>query len=590
MRPELASNPAPESGDARSSIGSDLTRRRAAWYVAALVLFALSARSIGIGNSLPHEAHADERVWASQVAQLRGVSDEVDEIFARFYPNLVPRLCVWLTSRVDTPVAGTPEEYRVAARSEVLRLRSVGMLISLLLIPACYRIARLWLSRRAALFAAALAATSVMVQWYAQQARPHVAAAALGAVALYLLVAARRRPSLARWIGAGIACAAGLATLQSAAALLPALLVAGLLSNSAPASGLRRWLGPALCLLVMLLALSVQPALAPAASAPEPPIHDATEPQVKLFGHHIYTDLFDGGGFALLFCRASQIDPLIVVLVIAGIVLLVVQRPRALLASSQRADMLVLAAHALPYGLMIGVYSRSYDRFLLPLLPVVLTLAAGAVFGWSRAPRARALAIAAVLFAVQAAYALRLSVWRATPDTVLLAGQWLEEHVQPSEGAIATLPYIDVPVLRQPASLRADATQRWSSNIVWQRYIDRLPSDELERRGYDLAALPLPKAYADQRATALDPLPFIAKIPARYVIVERTLLFPVVKAVQAQISTRGTLVARFSPYFGDQVDSPPVWTGARGPLLQPLWAWTMFRTRSPGPIIEIWRM
>jgi hypothetical protein len=567
----------------------DLTRRKAAWCVAVLVIFALSIRLVGIGHSLPHAAHADERVWAGQVAQLRGTSDALDANHARFYPNLVPWLSALVTGRVEAPIGGDPEEHRAAASREVLRLRVLGMLISLLLIPASYRIARIFLSRRAAVFAAALAASSAMLHWYSQQARPHAAAAALVAVALCLLVAARRRPTLLRWIGAGIASAAALATLQSAAALVPALLVAAVLANTGPSSGLRRWLGPAACALAMTLALPFQAALAPRAGT-DALTSDAAAPLLVLSGNRVYTESFDGGGFALLFSRASQIDPLIVALCIAGIVLLAVQRPRVRINGAKTRDALVLAAHAVPYALMIGLYSRSYDRFLLPLLPVAATVAAGAVFGWSLVPRARALVPALILVTAQGAYAARISIWRATPDTVQLAARWIEEHVRPEDGSIATLPYVDVPVLRQRASLAADDRQRWSTNIVWQRYLERLPEREIEPRGYDLAALPIPTESAERRDTLLDPRTFVAEIPARFVLVTRVEHTPFVETLQAQIAESGTLVARISPYGGKETDPPAVWTGSPGPLMQPLWARTLVRTHSPGPIVEIWRL
>ena len=135
-------------------------------------------------------------------------------------------------------------------------------------------------------------------------------------------------------------------------------------------------------------------------------------------------------------------------------------------------------------------------------------------------------------------------------------------------------------------SLRADDQQRWSTNIVWQRYLERLPEREIGDRGFDLAALPLPTESEERRATLLDPSPFVAQIPARFVIVTRVEQIPFIDVLQAEIAESGTLVARISPYYGEENDPPAVWTGSPGPLIQPPWAWTLLRTHSPGPTWE----
>lgn len=564
-------------------------RRKATGCVVALVLFALIARLAGIGYSLPHEAHPDERVWTSQVARARGATDPLTVNFARFYPDLVPRICALATSRVEPPANGTSDEHRHAASLEVLRLRTLGMLLSLLAIPAVYRIARTALSRRASVFAAALAASSVMVQWYSQQARPHAAAGAFVAIALLLMIRARHKPTLPRWIAAGLACAAALSTLQSAAALVPAFVVAAFLAEAEPKRGLWRWIGPAVGVLMMLVALSFQPALGPASTAPADTGGDGAGSELDFFGHRVSFSYLDGSGFAVLAQRAFEIDPLIFALVAVGIVLLIVQRPRELTLGPRARDMRVLLAHAIPYALVIGLYANSFDRFLIPLVPVATMVAAGGVLGWEPVARRSTTMIAAVILVLQFAYAARLSWWRASDDTVEQAARWIEENVKPTDGTIVTLPYIDVPVLRTSSALKADSWQRWQGPNVWQRYLETVPPADLDARGYDLSAVPLPKEELDRKAVLAVPGPFIAQITARYVITARVPDDPLATVLRAELAGRATLVARMSPWRDDSNEPLVPWTGRRTAPTR-MWLTTLLRARSPGQIVEIWHV
>jgi hypothetical protein len=554
-----------------------MTRRAAAWWTFLLVVVALTFRLVSLGHSLPQTAESDESVWESQLACVRGKPGPFADDYARFYPDLVPIVCAMLAPAVTVPSGANPDEHRAAAGRELLRLRFIGMLISLLAIPATYRIARLVLGRTASVVASAMAATSVLTQWYAQEARPHAAAGALVAVALLLLIAARRRPGIGRWVLAGFASAAAISILQNAIVLLLAFAAALILRERNQSGRVRAWVGPAACVLVLSTAYFVQPESVSVQRDPPIGIHD-----VRLAGHVIHLDKFDGGGFARLFWQAWVLDTLIVVLAIAGVVRVILEHPWRSWSRTRARDFLVVLAHAVPYSIVIGMYSESYERFLIPLLPLASLCAAAAVMGWRRPPGWIAIMVATAVCVTQAGYALCFSVYRLQPDTAERAAHWLEENVDPREGPIVTLPYVELPVLRTSMSLLADAQQEGGSKFVWQHYLSGVPAPVLEANGYDLSAIRLPsddEVRVDLREHASE---FVAGIHARYAIVQRVVTHKLIEPIRTQIAERGKLVARITPVRdGGELRS----LAPRRP-----WILALLRLKCAGPIIEIYRM
>jgi hypothetical protein len=96
---------------------------------------------------------------------------------------------------------------------------------------------------------------------------------------------------------------------------------------------------------------------------------------------------------------------------------------------------LVLLAFAVPYALVLGRGPLVFARYMVPLVPILCTLAAVAIVaavGWL--PRRRLLASLA-LAALVAAPSLREAIDSgrvlARPDSRVLAARWLREHVSP---------------------------------------------------------------------------------------------------------------------------------------------------------------
>jgi hypothetical protein len=504
--------------DARSSPATPSTRnpsrRAAALAVAALVALSLALRWFGLGCQLPQFVPVDSLVLASEVEVLRHHGDPSYRLWPNLYPRLIPELVRLLpTETPDDPPPRTLEEHLARARAPYVRVGIVVALLSVLLVPGTYLLARRFLERAWSLLAAALAATSVLFLWFSQQGRPHGAATSVILLAVLAALRLRRRPTFSSYVLAGIALGAAIGTLQSGvAALLPfaaafllrkkdqGLELASVRGSDLPpdepsgpepridgASFASPWFVALSLAIVGLLAFALYPSMkGTPAFRGEPPgpafaLHGSL---VTLMGHAISLTNFNGDGFALLARALWSYDPLIAATFALGAVVLLValvglwtrrsSRARSAVASSDtRRDLLVVLAFAVPYAAAIGLYHFSGQRFLLPLLPYIACVAA---FGlralWKLAQprgvalRSAAAALVAAILAVQAFGAMKLSRIRSRPDTATEAATWLREHLPSKSDLVLLGPGFDLPLLLTPDALarneeRPNLSQRW---------------------------------------------------------------------------------------------------------------------------------
>src|SRR5262249_29621670 len=148
---------------------------------------------------------------------------------------------------------------------------------------------------------------------------------------------------------------------------------------------------------------------------------------VYLWGHLISWDLFDGQGLREVLSALARYETWISALAAPALLLLLRSvRRRSSLDEQQRSDLLVVLAYVVPYLAAIVLYRRTYQRFVLPLLPYACLLAAWTVLGTARGigarfagPRQRIAALLAscVLVLPQLGLALHLSWARTQPDT-----------------------------------------------------------------------------------------------------------------------------------------------------------------------------
>ena len=118
----------------------------------------------------------------------------------------------------DVQRASAAEHLRYASKDYV-DARITAALLSALIVPATFFLARRFTEPRFALLAAALVAGSLLGTVFGRQARPHAPAAALVACAVLTHLRLLERPSLAAWIAVGAVTALAIGTLQSAVAL-----------------------------------------------------------------------------------------------------------------------------------------------------------------------------------------------------------------------------------------------------------------------------------------------------------------------------------------------------------------------------------
>jgi hypothetical protein len=530
-----------------------------------LALLALGLRARGIGFGLPHATFSDARVLVDQIAALR--ADEPDPDDHRLYPHLVPRVASWLPDAEASPAPDDELDTHLArAAQPYLQARWVSVLLSLLILPATYKLARLSLARGPSLFATALVATSLLHVSFAQQERPHGALAAFTALAVLAAIHLRRRPSIGAYLLSGVAAALALGALHSGVAVLIPLVAAHLLRERTPARGPAWGLVPPL-----VVALSI-PFFYPFQFAETQRL--AVESQgdasvLNLSGHFVKLETFDGGGFSNVLGSLYSHDPLLLALAAVGASTWLLRR------SKPGRDQLVLLAYAVPYFLVIGLYGKSAERFALPLLPFLACLAAAPL---QRMPRA--LVPAALLLLVPLGLARRLGHVRAAPDTYSAVAAWVADNVPAERRVLLVLdPNQDLPLAQDAAALAAGESWPWPSR--WFEYQLRRPQPLTGARD-----VRVPSGVPLQQLSA-DPLAALRACGAEVVVVERVAGGPRsalqrdIRAALARSAARSHVVA---PGAGEE--------GARLFVRQVSWRRPLFRrlldVERTGPTLEVY--
>src|SRR5438132_13664230 len=129
--------------------------------VAALVLLAFIERWIGIGHRLPQQREPDTAIvhqaaWHDRPA---GVPVHAAAYRSTIYPFFLYGILIALPgTNCAQPAArdGPLEEHLAAAGAAYVRARKLVLVLSLLILPATYLLARRWLERAWSLVAAAL--------------------------------------------------------------------------------------------------------------------------------------------------------------------------------------------------------------------------------------------------------------------------------------------------------------------------------------------------------------------------------------------------------------------------------------------------
>lgn len=516
--PSSLLDPAAPSSPARAS-GRELA------CVLLLTLVALVLRLRGSGFLLPTYPLSDSFAVVQQVDALRGKSwaEGVDPDDSA-YPMLLARLTAMLPDPPDVAPGAAPtlEQHLSAASQPWRQIRHVSIVLSVLIVPATWLLARLFLTPGAALLAAALAATSLLHVNFAAQEKPHGPLSAFVPWAVLAAVALRRRADARSYLLAGAAAGLAVAALHTGVVVLAVLPVAFLLRERRPGRASAWWIVPALLAIAGWLWVSY------------PVLFHGERESIRVFdaggsdvleipgGNEIHLQLMRGGGFEVTVATLWSNDPVLFVGCALGLIAMAMGLARGGARGGGRAkDLAVVLAYVLPYLAIIGLFDNTQQRYLMPLIAFFACFAA---FGFQsaaapllarvrpRAAVAAALAVAVVAFPLASAW--RLGTIRAEPDTYALAGRFLGAEAA-AEEAILIPSVLDVPLFHSPEALAENA--RYPERSNWVRYQTRL-RDRGEAAGARRVLI-APGVAAEARAALLgDPLGYLRKYDARWVI------------------------------------------------------------------------
>jgi hypothetical protein len=481
------------------------------WVLIWLVVITTGAawvRLAGIDVLLPHTIEPDP-FMANQAVGIRDGTLDPHSVLARKYPQFMARLLAPMLPPRSPAVQASGETaldldgHLAAARSPYLRVRIVVALFSLLMVPLTWWLLRRYSGDRGALLAAALVATSLLHTVNSQQVRPHAPAASFMLLALIAILAMRRAPNARTYLLAGVACGIAVATLQSALFVLPALGLAYLTRTRDGARLIDAWIAlPTLVIAGFVLVFYV---LAGRLTT------GAASAFFEVGGLQHGLRLWNGGGFALLPVFLWEYDPALLVLAGVGLVWALATGRRRLDPGVRR-DVLVIAAFALPYAIVIGVYDVTQARYLLPLMPLIAGLAAaGALFlvaivsARVGSPTIAGGLMVASMLALPAYASMRLAHLQSGEDTLTAAARWLDEHVDHRDATLLISPVLDLPVFSSRPARRGET---WGQE--WSRHQARTRSRPADAMIWNL--VPLIRLNERGRTTAVTRGPGLKEV------------------------------------------------------------------------------
>lgn len=566
--------------------------RRRAWLgwrsVLLLTLLAAALRLCGAGYLLPHAPEPHERVWLRQLELLRSQAPHPErDVDFGYYPQIPARIALWTQASAAVAPPTTSAEHAAASARDLLHLRRVGALMSALIVPATWLLARAFLGRGAALLAASLAAGSVLHVFLSQHARPHAAGAAATTIALVAAMALARRPSWRTYFGAAAAFALALSVLQSALAVGPALVAAFLVrARSADEPG---WRGALVLAALPLATLPVAYPFVFASSAGQDAAELAARDQrLDFSGHMVFLDQFTGLGFAKLARELANYDPVLLLMACAGVVAALFAA-RRLAREVDRRALVVVAAFALPYALVVGLYDVTYERFALPLVPVLALFGAFAV-ACVRTPALRIVATCVVGVAALAP-SMQLARVHARADTQSDLAAWLDASPRQRASMLWLAPSLDVPLVRDDASLAVVHKAASAKSATWLRYQAGLDVATRERIGRPIATL-FARDVAGAERAASDPDAFLSGLGSCRIAMRPDLAAQraPLRSLREALRARGRLVARFSPYASDDDETRPFDYADDWQKQRRWWFALLWLAERPGPVIEVFEL
>jgi hypothetical protein len=559
-----------------------------------LTLAALVVRLVGIGFGVPVWEEPDSDIVGHVDMVRTGATLAAVEHPEQQYPHLITDIARWLPAGPRPDAAGAPrtlDENLHDAAWTYIQVRTVVAVIASMLVPLTFLLARKFVASGWALFAAALVAGSLLDQSFAQQARPHAVAATLFALAVLADMQVVRTGSWRAYIAAGIATALSLGSLHSGLATL----VPGLAAHGLRQDGGKRRLDAKLAVSIALCVGAVF-AFYPFLFEGQGPTATVDGEGVRQAEHIVSLTQFYGRGFRVVAQVMWNYEPALSVLLACALSVWIATRGKGP-ASAERGELWVVLWFVLPYLLVIGLFERTYERFVIPLLPFFAIFAA---WGLQRAsqfvPRKLVIAFAALALSVGAAATVKLAYLRSKPDTLGEVAQWIAALPEAATQRVyisPSPPTFDVPLFRQAPGLLLNGHRPHLPLTPWTAWQARVPDELAPAPRYDLRWIPRPPGG---RAEFGDHIASLA--PALFVIEphEKFNLQPMLVAMRDSLRAHGTRVARFSPDVDPETTELELFFHLSDHFNEeedidwPHFTWRLLRARAIGPVVEVWRV
>lgn len=575
------------------------SRRLVLAALALLVLWTLGVRLVGIDFLEPQWTEQDTQLVQHLRVERTGNADE-ESGYTDAYPYLLPYLLRAQPRLIEVAeMPQTLEEHLAACKSLFTETRLFIALLSCLTIPLSFLLARRFTSPPWALFASALVSASLLTHTFAQQARPHAAAAPFMLLAVVAALRLRANPSWANYVLAGLAAALGLGVLHNGAAVVLAGLAAHFLREGPRrASDHLKLLVP-----IALVALGLRLFYPFFFAASNPDIAAKVEQTADgvTFGRHtVDFAQFSFGGARTILRTLGAYEPGLALLLVLALVVWLAARTGKLGAAPQATtrDAWVVLAYVVPMGLVLASFDETYDRFLIPMLPYLATFAA---FGLERcaasttlAPSLRrsVVALGIVALALQGFACAKLSWLRASDDPMERAATYLGATFDPATTPLYVAPTIDLPIARTDESLFNKRGQRRIAYSRWAKYQGHRKGNPLPEPRWLVRYIGASKELGFETADSIanDPQGFLDALgPGIYVLAAGKLAgHASERAFYDAVRERGELLWRAAPH-----DSGP-WRDASIPFqpmdIAPAVIWRVLTASAVGPPVEIYRV
>ncbi|MBK7645428.1 MAG: hypothetical protein IPJ19_20715 [Planctomycetes bacterium] len=555
------------------------------WTLGLLLLvtaLSLALRLGAISRLLPVIPEPDaSSVWTYREMCGEPIGEELHKLHYGVYPLLPPWVLAALLDHAallpaaqDAPLA----EHLQAASAAYLHLRWLFGILSALLVPVVYGVARRLWTEGWALLCAALVAFALLHVAHSSVAKAHAADATFVWLTIWLSLRICAAPSLALVASSTLSTACAIGMMQTGFFAVPPMFVAALFAsraNSARATRVAAWLAP-------FAAIAGGLCFVPGG------VHvGANGVTMGGHGHTILFHNLDGRGLATWIRMFWEHDPVLAVLAGLGLFALLAGLRAAWKDLAARASWLVIGAFALPYLTVISLDELVADRYLLPVYPLfalLATLALRTLLARVADVRLQVLAALAVL-ALPAWVALHYTWIGRQPSTLEQLARFVETRPGAESAKFLLSPALAPPLFPTQDSLARQIATSTGRSQPWFYYLAKLARVPASAPAYALETMP--KQLFVRTPSAGEVQAYFDEQKPDWIVMEvsaRVLAFPGARAVLEVLRAQGQRLLVLSGEHGEHPGEVPIDYQAARDLERRVLA-----ANALGPQLEIYR-